>query len=378
MAKKSTFFDELRKWGFIIFFALLKKINWNWARSFLYASIAEKNLSPTPYKNPLLNISVLRKEFPNPIGISAGFDPSFKYNDELMSFGFGFEEFGTFTINPVGGRPSVHFAPNQKGLFVESLKFNNIGIKAAQKALIERRHLPYIVGVSIASNFEQQNEDKGGGNVLFSKIESELTELVQRAAPYCDYIVLNLSHPVLPISTLSINLSTLEQIVRQLKTVIQKVAPISNPPLLIKVPLDVSPAHIPLLAETLLRENVDGIILGGYLGLSPAQRKQLKLSNSYGHLTGAPLRAATTQLVEQFYSVLQGRIPIIASGGTFTGDDAFEKITAGASLVQIHTAILYDGPKIANKINARLADLLKQHGFRSLQDAVGSKFRNKV
>ena len=376
MNKKKKWRESVRKWNFLIFFRLIQKISMKWARRFFYLAIEDKSIYQESYQNPILNISVLRKNFPNPLGISAGFDTEFKYNDELMRFGFGFEEFGTITVLEERMPTHLHFLPSQRGIFVNAHKFENVGVKVAQKALIDRRHLPYIVGINIASNVEF-NEESASDGLLFSKIENDLVEIVQRTAPFCDYIVLNLSHPQLPVSTLAINISILETLIQRLKYVINKIAPIANPALLVKIPLDISPAHIPLLAESLINEGVDGIIVGGYLGLGPENRK---LIHHYvnGYIAGAPIRTATTKVIEQFYAVLQNRIPIIASGGVFTGDDAFEKIKSGASLIQIHSAILYEGPAIAYKINKRLAELLRRNGYKSVAEAVGSKFHRPI
>ena len=376
MKKKKKWRESFRKWNFLFFFRLIQKVSLRWARRFFYLAIEDKGIYQESYQNPILNISVLRKNFPNPLGISAGFDTTFKYNDELMAFGFGFEEFGTITLSPEEMTTHVHFLPSQKGIFVNAHKFENVGVKVAQKALIDRRHLPYIAGINIASNLEI-NEDSASGGLLFSKIENELVEIVQRTAPFCDYIVLNLSHPQLPVSTLAINISVLENLIRRLKDVINKIAPIANPALLVKIPLDISPAHIPLLSEALLNEGIDGVIIGGYLGLGPENRKLIR-HYVQGYIAGAPIRTATTKVIEQFYAVLQNRIPIIASGGVFTGDDAFEKIKSGASLIQIHSAILYEGPGIAYKINKRLAELLRRNGFKDVSEAVGSKFNRPI
>ena len=376
MKQKKKWLDAFRKWNFLIFFRLIQKISMRWSRRFFYLGLEDKSVFHEVYRNPILNIFVLRKNFPNPLGIAAGFDSSFKYSDELMRFGFGFEEFGTLTAGEENTSTHLHFLPKQRGIFVNANKFQNVGIRIAQKALIDRRHLPYIAGVNIGSNIDFKSET-ATDNLIFTKIEDELVEIVQRTAPFCDYIVLNLSHPQLPISTLTINTSILESVIRRLKMVINKIAPIANPALLVKIPLDISPNHIPFLAETLVNEGIDGVIIGGYLGLGAENRKLIR-HYVEGYIAGAPIRTATTQVIEHFYAVLQGRIPIIASGGVFTGDDAFEKIKAGASLVQIHSAILYEGPGVAYKINKRLALLLRRNGYRCVADAVGSKFKHPL
>lgn len=363
------------KYNFAFFYRLVQGISLNWGRKFLYIGLEDKSIYEDCYSDPILNTSLLGKTFPSPIGVAAGFDTTFKYNDELMHYGFGFEEFGTITAAPEKCPVKLHYLSSQKGIFVDESCFNNPGVKYAQKALIDRRHFPYVAGLSISSNVEASEEGQAN-QLIFERIEKELVEIVQRTAPYCDYIVLNLSHPNLPISNLLLNGSMLESFVIRLKEVIHKIAPISNPRLLVKVPLDISSANIPLLCESFIASGVDGVIVGGYLN---ARRLNRQVVRQYfpGYVCGRPIKDATTQLVGQFYSILQGRIPIIASGGVFTASDAFEQIKAGASLVQIHSAIIYTGPGIANRINSGLADLLKKNGYRCVSEAVGRKFPSR-
>ncbi len=375
MNQKKSWWDTFGKWNFALFFRLVSLVSTAWARRILYIGLADRSIYEDTYENPILNIQVFGKTFPNPIGISAGFDPNFKYNDELIHFGFGFEEFGTFTLAPSRAYAKLRYLPSQKGLLYDTQSFRNNGIKFAQQALINRRHLPHIAGINISSNFDLKDDNNEIAQI-YTQIERELIECVQLTAPYCDYIALNLSHPTLPISSLLINTELLEQILQHLKESIKKVAPIANPKLLVKVPLNALSEHIPLLCDAFLNSGVDGVIIGGYLQIRKDSRRRLKITHA-GHMCGAPIRQATLQLVGQFYKILRGRLPIIASGGVFTAEDAFEQIKAGASLIQIHSAIIYEGPSVARKINRRLAALLSKNGYHSLIQAVGADIRNQ-
>ena len=359
------------KWNFIILFRLSQFLSLKAGRNFLYAGLRDKSIYEDSYKSTLLKTKLWGKEFPNPLGIAAGFDTSFKYNDELMQYCFGFEEFGTFTMYPKVSPFKVNFSPVQKALLVDSPFFRNEGIKFAQKQLIERRHLPYIAGINISSNLNPDDDDKAEINVLFEKIENELVGCVQHTAPYCDYITVNLSHPTLAVSSLIINLGLLKKILLHLKDVIQKVAPILKTKLLIKVPLDLTKEQISMLCETMLEAGIDGVIVGGY-----ALRDKHKHQSHFGYhyICGKPLKDDTMHAVAEFYKVLRGKIPIIASGGVFSGGDAFDMIQSGANLIQIHSAIVYRGPSVGRKINKRLADILRRHRFKSVSEAVGSKF----
>ena len=370
---KKGFWATFGKWNFIFLYHIVRCLSMKGGRKFLYEGLREKSIYEDNYKSTLLRSSLLGKEFPNPLGIAAGFDTTFKYNDELIQYSFGFEEFGTFTSRERYSFEKVTFLPMRKALLVDSPYFRNNGIKFAQKELINRRHLPYIAGVSISSNINPDEDSKAENSVMFDKIEKELVECVQHVAPFCDYITVNLSHPQLLISSLVINLGILRKIITRLKEVIQKIAPISKTRLLLKVPLDLSPDQLSMLCEVMLDTGIDGVIVGGY---NMAGRDNRKLLRRYGYkyVAGKPLKEETVRVVGDFYKVLRGRIPIIASGGVFTGDDAFEMIQNGANLVQIHSAIVYKGPSIGRKINKRLADILRKRKYKSVSEAVGSRF----
>ncbi len=376
MSGKKSLWDKFGKLNFSVFFSLMQFFSMAAARRFLYIGLEDRSIYEDSFSDRVLQTTLFGKTFPNPLGIAAGFDTSFRYADELMEFGFGFEEFGTFTRQPNGFPERLRYSKGQKAILVNAPYFRNKGITFAQRALINRRHLPHIAGISLASNLEVTDENRQT-NLIFEQIEKELVEMVQLTAPYCDYITLNLSHPYLTISNLIVNVSLLENIIVHLKQVIQKIAPIANPRLLVKVPIDITAEQVSLLAETLMRAGADGVEVGGYVNAKNAVKKLLG-SHALGFIAGKPLQDASTQTVEQFYTITKGQLPIIASGGIFSGDDAFAKICAGASLVQIHSAILFEGPGIGNKINKRLAYLLKTKGFKDVSDAVGSKFRRTL
>ena len=367
------FWDSFGKLNFAFLYRFCQFFSLKWGRRFLYEGLREKSVYEEGYRNPILKTSLLGKEFPCPLGIAAGFDIKFKYNDELIQYGFGFEEFGTFTFYEKYSPRKVRFLSSQKAILVDEPFFKNGGIKFAQKELIGRRHLPHIAGVSIASNQNPDEENKAEINIVYERIEKELIDCVQCVAPYCDYIVLNLSHPQLPISSLVVNLGILQQIIVRLKEVIDKVAPILKTKLLLKIPLDVSPEQVSMICEMMIETGIDGIIVGGY---SMGNKEDRRGFRRYGlsYICGKPLKNETLRMVGSFYKTLRGRIPIIASGGVFTGDDAFEMIQSGANLVQIHTAILYKGPSIGRKISKRLADLLHKNNFTSVAEAVGTRF----
>ena len=368
--RKPSFIEKLSKKVFLFIWFFIKKTNPNTARRLLYWGITDQAFLTEIPRNPVLNTQALGKTFQNPIGISAGFDNSFKYNDELVRIGFGFSEFGTFTYHKDREMEQTFFLTKQKAILVDTPSWPNPGIQYLQKQLIDRRRLPHIAGVSISSSLELEDKDN---KEFYTMLEQDVLKSVQLVAPYCDFITLNLSHPSMPITNLIHMPYQLSSLLRTMKDYIQRHAPILTPKLVVKIPIETTDANIPLLADVFMQEGVDAVIIAGFSG-SKSQKQRLGNSHMKGFIAGKPLMEPSTLLLSKFYLATNGKITLIASGGVFNGEDAFRKICAGATLVQIHTALLYNGPDIANDINQKLALLLKQKGFNSVNEAVGSQY----
>ena len=374
-ARKSSIIEFFSKTLFFWIWCFVKNISPKTGRKILYWALTDNSFLTHPTHSPVLGVNALGKHFSNPIGVAAGFDatPTLKYNDTLIDYGFGFAEFGTFTLERESTPTNVSFIASKKAVIVDDRYHTNPGVRVIQRHLVERRRLPHIAGISISSNYEppegKQNTD------IFEKIEQELLQTVTMVAPYCDYITLNLSHASLPISNLLVSSLTLERILVNLKERIKKQAPITLPRLLVKIPCDLPETSIKDLAEAFVSAGIDGLIIGGYLS-SKRERKRI-ISRLRGNVCGQPIKDLSTALIEKFYQAMQGKVMIIACGGVFTGEDAFEKIKSGATLIQLHSALLYEGPEIVNKINRKLANLLQLNGFKSVQDAVGYFFHRE-
>ncbi len=361
-----TFWQKITKQIFLIIWFFAKKLSPDAARHLLYWGISDKALATTPFTDPILNVSVLGKTFSNPIGVAAGFDKEIKYNDELIRNGFSFSELGTFTYKPNHSQQKTHFIPSQKAILIDSESFPNCGIINLGNKLIARRRLPHIVGVNISSALDI--DEKNVGEFL-EYLQQDLINSIQHVAPYCDFITLNLSHPGMPISSLLHNPTQLGLLLRELKLQIKKFAPIITPKLILKIPYD-GQINVQLLSDVLLSEQTDGLIVSGF-SASKVIKQTLPDPKIKGWISGQPLKDPSTELLRRFYMATQGKITLIAGGGVFTGYDAFEKIRAGASLIQIHSAILYEGIDVANKINRELSQILHAHKLKSIQEAVG-------
>jgi len=310
--------------------------------------------------------------FPNAVGLAAGFDKDGVALNALAALGFGFIEAGTVTFHPQPGnpRPRLFRLPEDRAL-INRAGFNNAGAAAFAKR-VEKQHPNCVLGVSIGKSkitpLEKANED-----YLAS------FELVYRVA---DYVAVNVSSPNTPqlrelqqAEQLSSLLTALQTRNLELQQVHQRPRPM---PLLVKLSPDLTRSQLELSVDVILRLQVDGIIATN----TTITRDHLRTDQSRvaacgdGGLSGMPLRERSTRRVADLYRLTGGRVPLIGVGGIFTAEDAWEKIAAGASLVQLYTGFIYRGPGIAREINQGLEQILKREGFANLDEAVGSRARN--
>ncbi|HJT65298.1 MAG TPA: quinone-dependent dihydroorotate dehydrogenase [Pyrinomonadaceae bacterium] len=307
--------------------------------------------------------------FENPVGLAAGFDKNGVALNALASLGFGFIEAGTVTYHPQPGnpRPRLFRLPQDRAL-INRAGFNNAGAAAFAKRV--QKHRPdCVLGVSIGKSkitpLDQATEDYVAS-----------FELVYHVA---DYIAVNVSSPNTPqlrelqqAEQLSSLLSALQSRSRELQLVHQRQQPM---PLLVKLSPDISQEQLELIVDVLLRLQIDGIIATNTTisrdDLSTERARVAAMGE--GGLSGAPLRAKSTRKIKELYNLTKGQIPIIGVGGIFTAEDAWEKITAGASLVQLYTGFIYQGPRIARDINEGLERILKREGLPNLQAALGCR-----
>ncbi len=283
-------------------------------------------------------------EFRNPIGLAAGFDKNGTAAQALAALGFGFIEVGSVTSErqPGNPRPRLFRLPRDRAL-INRAGFNNCG--AAQLAENVRKHRPdCIVGVNIGKSRQVAIENA---------IPDYLTSF-DAVYDLADYIAVNVSSPNTP------NLRELQRphrladLVKNLQQRNDELARRGSleraKPLLIKIAPDLTEAE---------------------LLTSPAE----VAACGEGGLSGAPLRGRANEVIALIYRLTQGQLPIIGVGGVFTAADAWEKICAGANLIQLYTGFIYEGPGVARRINEGLAEILRREGFRSLDEAVGSQVK---
>lgn len=306
---------------------------------------------------PSLQKDVFGLKFPNPVGLGAGFDKNAVYLNELAVLGFGFVEIGTVTPLPQPGneQPRLFRLPKDKAL-INRMGFNNNGVKAIRGRMESWRSNPkslsLIVGGNIGKNKITANEDAWKD---YQTCFNELFDVV-------DYFVVNVSSPNTPglrelqekDSLLKI-LSTLQQI-NHGKTI--------RKPLLLKIAPDLTWEQLDNIIALSSEVNLDGLVATNTTisrsGLSTAEGVIQKIGN--GGLSGKPLQKRSTEVVQYISSQTGNSIPVIASGGIFTGKDAEEKLQAGASLVQVWTGFIYEGPAIARRI-CKYLSANSQHNY---------------
>lgn len=316
------------------------------------------------YSNP---IDLFGLTFPNPVGLAAGFDKNGIALRSLAALGFGFIEAGTVTYHPQPGNPRPRlFRLAEDRALINRAGFNNEGAAAFVKR-VEQQRPDCVLGVSIGKSkvtpLEEANEDY-----------LKSFELVYGVA---DYIAVNVSSPNTPqlrelqqAEQLTSLLSALQTRGRELESRHEK-----RVPLLVKVSPDLAHNELEMIVDVIKQLRIEGIIATNTtVNRDNLQTEVQQITKiGAGGLSGRPLKSVATRIIAQLYKLTAGRVPLIGVGGIFNADDAWEKISAGASLVQLYTGFIYEGPGIVRQINEGLSQILAREGFASLEAAVGCR-----
>jgi dihydroorotate dehydrogenase len=307
--------------------------------------------------DPMLAVTVAGLDFPNPVGLAAGFDKDAEVWRQMLGYGFGFVEVGTLTPAPQTGNPKPRlFRLSGDRAAINRLGFNNKGQAAALARLARRKRKAGLVGVNIGANKESADRvaDYAAG--------------VRAMLGVADYLTINISSPNTP------GLRDLQD-AGALADLLAAVAEArgAGPPLFLKVAPDLGPDAIDDIAKVAIDHRIDALIIGNTTISRPALVSRHR--DEAGGLSGAPLKALALQRLRDFRSATGGALPLIAAGGIENGVDAFDRIRAGASLVQLYTALVYQGPGLAGEIVRELKLLLERRGFARLTDAAGTEKR---
>ncbi len=303
-------------------------------------------------EDPRLAVRVAGIDFPNPVGLAAGFDKDAEVHGQMLGFGFGFVEVGTVTPRPQAGnaRPRL-FRLAQDRAVINRMGFNNGGFEAARTRLAGRGR--GIVGINVGAN-----KDSGDWIADYAAGTREM-------APLADYITVNISSPNTPGLRALQDGGALAELLASVGE-----ARSGSMPIFLKVAPDLAADEIDGIARAAMDSSVEALIVANTTVSRPELRSKLKCE--VGGLSGAPLKALALQRLKDFRTATGGAMPLIAVGGIENGVDAYDRIRAGASLVQVYTALVYQGPGVARAIAGELRSLLSRDGFATLADAVGA------
>ncbi|MSP89527.1 MAG: quinone-dependent dihydroorotate dehydrogenase [Alphaproteobacteria bacterium] len=299
-------------------------------------------------------------DFPNPIGLAAGFDKDARAFRAILKLGFGFTEIGTVTPLPQIGNPRPRlFRLTHDEAVINRMGFNNRGLEAAARRLEARARQAGIVGANVGKNKDQTDAI------------ADYVAGVRRLAPLADYLVVNVSSPNTPgLRALQMR-GPLGDLIGAAKNARDEAGAIGSPPLLLKIAPDLSPEERADVAEVALASGIDGLIVGNTTVSRPPGLREAA-STEPGGLSGRPLLPLATAVLADMYRLTRGRLPIIGVGGIASGADAYAKIRAGASLVQLYTALVYQGPELVSRIKNELVRLLQADGFATIAQAIGA------
>ena len=310
--------------------------------------------SKKPESYNVLRSNVFGLNFPNPVGIAAGFDKNAEVAENLINLGFGFSEVGTVTPNPQPGNPKPRiFRLKDDEAIINRLGFNSDGFDQVKTRLGKINDS--IVGVNIGANKDSKDfsEDYIKGIKFFSTLAS--------------YITINISSPNTP------GLRKLE-VLENLDVLLDKINNLHKEDLLIKIPIllkispDLESDNLKYLCDKVLSSEIDGLIISN---TTVARNSITSNLAQEGGLSGRPLFKSSTLQLRKVYKYTNGEIPLVGVGGIDSAEKAYEKIKNGASLVQLYTGLVYNGPKLIKNINKDLSILIEKDGYNNISEAIG-------
>jgi dihydroorotate dehydrogenase len=322
------------------------------------ATIAALKLMPArrpPDFPSSLRTRVAGLDFPSPVGLAAGFDKDAEVPEQMLALGFGFVEVGTVTPRPQEGnpRPRLLRLVTDRAV-INRLGFNNHGQPAAFERLQRCSHAHGVIGVNIGAN-------KDSADRIADYVAS-----VRAMSAVADYLTINISSPNTP----GLRQLQDEGALRALLSAVSEARGPKGPPVFLKVAPDLGDGEPDQIVRVVAEYGIDAIIVANTTVSRPLLKS--RLASETGGLSGAPLKPLALKALRDFRSASGGTIPLIGVGGIANAGDAWERIRAGASLVQLYTAMVYDGPGIARRIAVGLGQRLGQAGFANIAEAVGT------
>jgi dihydroorotate dehydrogenase len=319
---------------------------------------------PVHEDDPRLKVTLWDRVFPNPVGLAAGFDKNAEVIAPMLSMGFGFVETGTVTPKPQDGnpRPRVFRCASHEAV-INRMGFPGKGLDEfknnIEKFLSTTPRPAGIVGLNIGMNKAQKEPAR------------DYCQLVRALGPYADYFTVNISSPNTPGLRNLQERDNFIELIGQIMNERSKSCGTKNPPpLLVKLSPDLRDEQVDELSKAALEANIDGLILTNTT-LDRPDYLPAGFSTEQGGLSGEPLCDKSTEVIAKFYRATNGKLPLIGVGGISSAQDAYDKIRAGASLVQLYTALVFNGPDLISEIKAGVIRLMDRDGITHISDAVG-------
>ncbi|MGE4351608.1 MAG: quinone-dependent dihydroorotate dehydrogenase [Bdellovibrionales bacterium] len=312
--------------------------------------------------DPILHSNCFGIDFPNPFILGAGLDKHASCIDGVMGFGFGSVELGTVTPRPQDGnpRPRMFRIEHAKAL-INRYGFNSVGVDVFTQRLKawrekeKRTHNP--IGINIGKN-KDTTDDLVDYIACFEKLY-----------PYADYITINISSPNTPGLRDIQDRERMAALVSKVLAERDRLAPAL--PVLIKIAPDLTEEQQADIAAVVKENKIQAVVISNTTIARPSTIPD-KVAKEAGGLSGPPLFGPSTRMLSTLYTLTEGKVPLIGCGGISSGKDAYRKIRAGASLVQVYTALIYEGPLVIQRMKRELAQLLRRDGFTSLEEAIGA------
>ncbi len=309
-----------------------------------------------------LAIRVFGLNFPNPIGIAAGFDKNAEVPDALLRVGFGFVEVGTITPLPQAGnpRPRLFRLDADQGV-INRLGFNSQGADAVLKRLAARANAGGLVGINVGANKDAPDRI------------ADYVQLIERFAPVASYITINISSPNTPGLRSMQQAAVLDDLLARVIVARDRVAPTAGPiPLLLKIAPDLSLPDLDDVVGIARSRRVDGMIVGNTTVTRPKNLRDSETAKEAGGLSGRPLLPLADRMLAETYVRVEGVFPLVGAGGIDSGASALGKIRAGASLVQVYSGLVFRGLRLVADIKSTLLAALERDRQTSLLDYVGA------
>jgi dihydroorotate dehydrogenase len=308
-----------------------------------------------PFTAAELRTEIAGLSFPNPVGLAPGYDKNAEVCAAAYGLGFGFVEIGTVTPRPQAGNPRPRlFRLVEDNAVINRMGFNNDGMEivAGRLAALDRASLGGPLGINVGANKDSVDRI------------ADYAAAIERLAGLADYVTVNISSPNTPGLRALQDKGALDNLLARVKASMPK-----QKPVFLKVAPDLEPADIDDISASVIEHGIDALIVSNTT--ITRSSLQSRYAAEAGGLSGAPLRDLAQQRLLDFRKSTGGALPLIGVGGIASADDAYARIKAGASLVQLYSALVYEGPGLAKRINQGLLALLQRDGFANVGEAVG-------